>query len=1134
MNLKKLASAALTATTVLWMVGAAALPLANAQTSTSTLASTIASLQAQIASLTAELNSSGTTTTSVGTTNSVGATNYNFTSDLTVGSTGSAVTALQTFLIGQGDLVLATPTQYFGSMTQKALAKFQAAHNITPSVGYFGPKTRAYVNSLSTSSSTTTTTTITLPAGCTTTTGYSTTTGASCATTTTTLPTGCTSSTGFSPVSGASCASGVAGVTVATGAAMSIGLDAQTPGSANVAAGAVNTPVLKLNFTAGATPVTVTNLVLTRTGLSQDSDLDNVYLYSGATKLASNLGFNNGAITFSNGAGLFTVPANSTMVVTVTVDVAPGTSSSGHIFQIGLASAANVTGGTFSGNFPLTSAQFTIANVSNLATLTVSGFSSSTVNVNSGQLDDLVGQMTVQAGNNPVKVTSVNLTNVGSVQPNYIQNIKLMDGSTQLGATITSLGSNNIATFDLSGAPLMLTSGQSVVLSLYADITGGVGRQFQFSIQQASDVQAQDTTYGVGIGATVGSGFGNFPIDLSYMSIQQGNLVISKDANTPQTYAVAGNNNQPLGVFDVLASGDSIKFNELDLVLTGGNAVNNLRVVDDQGAQIGSTVNVLAGTSLIPEGSGSLNYIIPANTTRVLTVYGDLPATSTNSIAVGIGGGKTSAQSYTTYVSLGTIATVMGNSLNVLPSGSNLMVTQDYSVGSPVPAAAGASNVEIGSYTFTAGQINSVNLTGFNLTVAAGAAPYLTNLKVMDGTTPFGNVYSTVSPAPTTYNFNGTSIVIPATQSVTLGVYANISGGITTSSTVQNATVLQSVSATTNVGNAVTASSTNGQWIYFNPGGQLTATLGPSTPQASYLGMNIPNVEVAQYQFSADNNSNETLTALNITDSASATTSIAAADHSTFINYQLTNTAGTPLTSVVNSSNGQLTFTLNNGGLPIAANNLVDVNLIASVNSYPNASSSATHAFALNTYQYTNGSGSTTTVPAATTIGKLFTVYQASLGITAGTFAVPASISGAGTPVGAFNFSVGNTSKNVTLTQLTMFANGSLVNSSTVQHLQLYDGNTALSTATATGTTAFSFNLATSTYNEVIGQNGSLNLTVKEVNSPGGLTSFSNGGSGTYQLVLTGVNWNDGVVNVGNFSPSLGTQIAGQVISASN
>jgi hypothetical protein len=358
MNSKKLVSAALTVATVLALAGSALLPsVAGAQTTTSSLATTIASLQAQIASLTAELNSSsGSTTTG---------TTYNFTSDLTVGSTGSAVTALQQFLIGQGDLVLATPTTYFGSLTQAALAKFQAAHNITPSVGYFGAKTRAFVNSLSTSSTTTTTTTTTTyPAGCTSAAGFSPTTGAPCSTTTTTT-----------------------GVTAATGAAMSVAVDSQTPGATHVADGAVNTPVLKLDFTAGATPVTVTNLVLTRSGLSQDSDLNNVYLYSGATKLASNLGFNNGAITFSNGAGLFTVPANSTMVVTVTVDVAGSSAnSSGHIFQIGLASSSAVTGGTFTGNFPLNGSQFTIASVTNLATLTItSATSTASTTVNAGQ-----------------------------------------------------------------------------------------------------------------------------------------------------------------------------------------------------------------------------------------------------------------------------------------------------------------------------------------------------------------------------------------------------------------------------------------------------------------------------------------------------------------------------------------------------------------------------------------------------------------------------------------------------------------------------------------------------------------------------------------------------------------------------
>lgn len=36
---------------------------------------------------------------------------------------------------------------YFGSMTKKALASFQAAHGITPSLGYLGTITRTYINS---------------------------------------------------------------------------------------------------------------------------------------------------------------------------------------------------------------------------------------------------------------------------------------------------------------------------------------------------------------------------------------------------------------------------------------------------------------------------------------------------------------------------------------------------------------------------------------------------------------------------------------------------------------------------------------------------------------------------------------------------------------------------------------------------------------------------------------------------------------------------------------------------------------------------------------------------------------------------------------------------------------------------
>ena len=1064
MNKHKLASVVLSVATLLVMVGA---PLANAQ-STSSLQAQIATLLAQIQTLQAQL----------GTSTSGAAMTYNFTSDLTVGSTGSQVMQLQQFLIAKGDLVLATPTTYFGALTQAALAKFQAANGITPSVGYFGPKTRAFVNSMSTGTTTGTGTT-----------------------------------------------------TVPTGAPLTIGIDAQTPGATNIAAGAVNTPVLKLDFTAGATPVTVTNLVLNRTGLSQDSDLNNVYLYSGATKLASNLGFNNGAITFSNGAGLFTVPANSTMVITVSVDVEAGTAGTGHIFQIGLASAANVTGGTFTGNFPLNGSQFTIATVNNLATLTINSAANGSTTVNAGQLNDLVGQMTIQAGNNPVKVVSVNVTNIGSVTPSYLQNVKLMNGSTQLGATISSLSSNNIATFDLSGAPLMLTSGQSATLSLYADVTGGVNRNFQFTIQQSSDIQAVDTTYGVGIGATTTIA-GGFPIQFSQVTINNGGVVVSRDTASPTTNVVAGNTNQVLAKFDVLASGDSIKFTQLNFSVAGGQAVNNFRVVDDQGAQIGTTVNLTAGSTTVSEGTGNLNYIIPANTTRVLTVYGDLNATSTGTLAVTFGASGTAAQSYTTYQSVaGGVPSIPGNTLNILSAGTNLIVSQNYALGTPVSASAGAQGVKIGSYTLTAGQVNPVNLTGITLTATSslGTSNWLTSLYVMNGTTQLGQTYNTVTGG-NSYSFNGNQpIVIAANGSVTLDVYASVSSNATASTTTGGVTSLTNVNAQAS-GNAVTVTSTVGQNVAFNTGGTLTGAISAGTSQSSFLGMNVPGVNVAQYQFSADNNGSENLTQVTLIDSAATATTTVHGNASDLANYRLTDTSGNVL-STASEQSGVLTFSLNQ---TVPVNGTLYLNLVADTNSYPNATSGGTHAYDLSSYQYTNATQSTSTsVSTSTGMGNLFTVYQAALGITGASFSSPTTISSVGNTVGAFTFTLNGTAvKSAQIKSITLSANGSLIGATASETLGIYDGTTLLATSTVTSTNPTSFNLTSINAGaEAIAPNSSKTLLVEPYAAPSGLATTTSGG-GNYQLILKNITWSDGVTGtITGFSPSLGSQIAGQSIT---
>lgn len=130
-------SAAFVAAAMLFSIAFA--PVASAAT-TEELEAQIKELLAKIAALQGQASSSSSMSA--------------FTRDLTVGSTGDDVKQLQMFLNSNGYTVAASgpgsagmESTYFGMLTKAALAKYQAAKGIAPAVGYFGPITRAKVNS---------------------------------------------------------------------------------------------------------------------------------------------------------------------------------------------------------------------------------------------------------------------------------------------------------------------------------------------------------------------------------------------------------------------------------------------------------------------------------------------------------------------------------------------------------------------------------------------------------------------------------------------------------------------------------------------------------------------------------------------------------------------------------------------------------------------------------------------------------------------------------------------------------------------------------------------------------------------------------------------------------------------------
>ncbi len=1075
---QKIAAVGLSLTTAVWLGGALMIAPANAATSAD-LQAQIQALLAQVQQLQSQLATSGGTTTGAA---SVSCT---FTRNLTVGSTGADVKCLQEYLNASGYTVAASgagsvghETTYFGPATKAALAKWQAANGVTPAAGYFGPLSRAEYVKLST--------------------------------TTTTTPT-----------------------TVPTGTGLTVSLGSTNPASGNVAINAMNTPLMVLNFVAGSQAETVNTLTLTRQGFSQDTDLQTVYLYQGANRLAQNTGINNGAITFSNtSGGLFTVPAGQTVSITVSADITNATASASHVLQLALASATNVglaSTDTVNGTFPITGNSFTLVSLTNLATLNVTNLTNNlNTTVNAGQTNYLAGQFSLQAANDPIKVNSIRLTNIGSIQAGYLQNIKLMNGSTQLGSTVAL--NNNVATFDLSSNPLLLASGQSVTLSVYADVTGGVGRTFQLSIQQASDISAVDSMYNVGIGASPLNPAA-FPYNFYNVSVNQGGLVMSLDSTSPSTNVVAGNTNQVLAKFDILASGDSIKFTSMRFTPSGytGGTINNLRVTDQNGVQIGTTQSTAAASTAI--NFSNLNYIIPANTTNVLTVYGDLPSAVTGNVQITLNDSGTTAQSYTTFVSVSPTH-VAGYSLTVLASNTNLTASTNYGFGSPT-VVANTNVAQVASFNLTAGQVNNINLSGITLNVTApsAVATWLTNMIVKVNGTQFGSAQPTIANG-SSYTFTGAPVTINANGTAEVDVYANVSNSATATST--SVVTLSSVSASTASGNSVTIGSTPaGQLVTFSTGGTITAAVDGTTAQAQYVGMGVTALPLAAFRFSTGSTGGSTLTQVIFQDATSSATSTANTAKSDFINYRLMN-GTTQLATAVEASNSTLTFNVTQA---IPVSNYAVLTVVADANNYPYATSSDTHAIQLTGFTYNNPAGTTavTVAYSSTSTGNTFTTYRTTLDVTQGpTFTAPVSISaGSGSTVAQFSFTAGS-GYDAFVKTVTVSGSGNLIQTSSTLTLALYGSNNPnllLATSSASGTSAMTFTISPSsgwdvapgqTYTLIVKLNGTTPLT-----NP----ATVNSGTGSFQVNLNGVTWNDGVNNVSQLSPNITTPINGQVIT---
>ena len=1063
----------------------------NALTSAE-LQAQIAVLQAQLLQLTQQLSVlEGTTTTPATVT---GCAIASFSRNLRLRSVGDDVKCLQVILNSDTDTELAktgagspgNETTYFGVKTKAAVINFQtkyasvilASFGLTTGTGYVGASTRAKLNEML---------------------------GAGVVPTTPTTPTTTTP-----PV---------------TGTGLNVALAASNPASGNFPAGGSQIPFLALNFTAGAADAVVTAMNVYRTGLSSDNDISNVYLMDGATVLATNLGLSSGKANFSASTGLFTVKAGTSKVITVAADIiSSGTAS--HTYTFGVNAASDVTtNATLAGTFPITGNSFAAVSVSNpaLATLTLNNIATGG-SVNAGTNSFLAGQFSLQSQNSAVSVKSIKLTETGTINASAdLANIKLMDGATQVGATVANLNADGTIVFDLSSNPLQIASGSTVNLFVYADVVGGVSRNFRFTIQRAYDIIATDMTYYVG--ATVSAS--SFPVNASQVSVNAGSLVVSKNVNSPVNYIAAGATNATLASFNFAASGEAVRVTALTYQIGGyasqaENSVwNNLKLVDDQGVQIGTVLasGAIVGTSK-SQVLTNLNYIIPANTTRVLSIKADIVSSYAGNVVGSITSGA--AQGYTSLSSI-TIGSYAGNTLN--SSVTPFSAAINNAVGA-ITTVSGASNVKVGSFALSAGAAEGINVSSITILTGMAVATQYQNLVVKKDNTQIGTTQATLGNT-TSYTFSPSSPIAIATGGqVVIDVYADTISSVTSSpAVVVSLSGAQGTGASTNVSRTYAGTAT-GQAVVVNASGVLTTALASPAIVSQQISMGGATVKLGSFKLSADNNENIDVTSLVI-----VSTSTRAQD---IVNLKLMSgtTQYGATVSGVSAANANTTFTLTTP-LNVPQNSYVVLDVLADINTSTGGAVSAdTTTVGLGTVNYQGASSKTSaSVVTAVNSGAVFTIYKTSMTPAIGpAFTAPVGLSN-GAIVAQFNITAG-TENDVILKTVSISQSGSLIQSSSSVDYLIYGSDapsTQLGTTTATSTNTYVVTLNTPT-GWTVAKGTTQHLIVK-ANLGSAVNLVTTTGTKSYQISVPAAAWNDGVTDGIAINPIVTTPINGQAIS---
>ncbi len=724
-----------------------------------------------------------------------------FTRNLTVGSRGADVTALQT-AVG-----VSPTTGYFGNMTKAAVKAYQTAKGISPVSGYVGPLTRGYLN-----------------AG------------------------------GTTPVT--------PGTTPTTTGPVSVALASDNPVAGTVISGStVGQATADLMHIAFNGSGTVTSVTLQRTGLSLNTDLSAVYLYQGATRITDAASVNStGKIVF-NGMNL---AVNGMTNISVRADIAAGSTSNNIGVSMvgftanGTANTVNIAGNQF--YISTSSSLLGTANVTMANTAT----STATVNAGTSNYTIWTAPVAVSAStSNAFVLKGASFHFVGSAPTNSLANLGLFVDGVKV-ASSTGVNAYSYVVFDLMSAPYALTNG-SHTFDVRGDIVNGAARTAQLTLQNAGDlVLTNNTIGGVNVAPTAaGSNQTAFPLSGNTISISTGSVSITVDPSfNAVTNITGGATNAVIARYKINAYGEDEKITSVTLTPTiGGSASPATTTVANvqlylNGSQIGSVCQY-DGTHACTYTLGSSAIVPGGVTSSILEVHADIQNTSGTNYTAGtisVASATLNAQGMYSYNTLSS-QTIPTTTAITISAGQ--MVVAKNGAYTNQTIAPNTSNTKIGSFTIqNQSSTEAIRLTNFAVALTTDGTTALTS-------TQFAN-YTNVKTSETTgsgatpqngaasLNYSvDTTIAAGATK--TVDIFGDI-GSNTVG--VETTLLVTAYGASTNV--SLTGSAVAGQLISVATGSVSAPTFVASAstaPQYIATASSATDASKAEFKFTASNGS---------------------------------------------------------------------------------------------------------------------------------------------------------------------------------------------------------------------------------------------------------------------------------------